>query len=175
MYKRQFWDSFRAFGTDYQTAVDAHTQTVETGLESAPSYYKRADTLEELAQLIEVDKDTLLSTIERYNERCEAGEDVDFYKESHFLYPIKEGPFTACMVAPGLLGVCGGIHISDDFEVLNDADEPVGGLYAIGNCAGDIYAYDYPINVQGNSHGRCLVEGKCLGEQLAGVYDQVKA
>ena len=42
-------------------------------------------------------------------------------------------------------------------------------------CAGDIYAYDYPINVQGNSHGRCLVEGKCLGEQLAGVYDKVKA
>ena len=117
-----FWDSFRAFGTDYQTAVDAHTQTVETGLESAPSYYKRADTLEELAELIEVDKDALLSTIERYNERCEAGEDVDFYKESHFLYPIKESPFTACMVAPGLLGVCGGIHISDDFEVLNDAD-----------------------------------------------------
>ena len=22
-----------------------------------------------------------------------------------------------------------------------------------------MYAYDYPINVQGNSHGRCLVEG----------------
>ena len=35
-----------------------------------------------------------------------------------------------------------------------------------------MYAYDYPINVQGNSHGRCLVEGKCLGEQLAGVYKE---
>ncbi|MFR9169315.1 MAG: FAD-binding protein, partial [Gordonibacter urolithinfaciens] len=109
----------------------------------------------------------------RYNKMCEQGEDTDFYKEGHFLYPIKEGPFTACMVAPGLLGVCGGIHISDNFEVLDAEDKPVEGLYAIGNCAGDIYAYDYPINVQGNSHGRCLIEGKCLGEQLAGVYQEI--
>ena len=43
----------------------------------------------------------------------------------------------------------------------------------IGNCAGDIYAVDYPINIQGNSHGRCLVQGKCLGEQLAGVYQEI--
>ena len=25
--------------------------------------------------------------------------------------------------------------------------EPIPGLYAIGNCAGDIYAVDYPINI----------------------------
>ena len=42
-------------------------------------------------------------------------------------------------------------------------------------CAAGMYAYDYPINIQGNSHGRCLVEGKCLGEYLAGVYEDVKA
>ena len=34
-----------------------------------------------------------------------------------------------------------------------------------------MYAYDYPINIQGNSHGRCLMEGKCLAEQLAGVSE----
>ena len=163
MYKRQ----------DYQVAVESHTKSVESGLEKVPDYYKRADTLEELAEMLDVDKDEFLKSVERYNKMCEQGEDTDFYKEGHFLYPIKEGPFTACMVAPGLLGVCGGIHISDNFEVLDAEDKPVEGLYAIGNCAGDIYAYDYPINVQGNSHGRCLIEGKCLGEQLAGVYQEI--
>ena len=29
------------------------------------------------------------------------------------------------MVAPGLLSVVGGIHISDNFEVLNENDEPM--------------------------------------------------
>jgi hypothetical protein len=33
---------------------------------------------------------------------------------------------------------------------------------------GDIYAVDYPINIQGNSHGRCLTFGYLLGEHLAG-------
>ena len=104
-------------------------------------------TLEELAELIEVDPTELKATVERYNKLCKAGEDTDFFKENHFLFPIEQGPFTACMVAPGLLSVVGGIHISDNFEVLNENDEPIPGLYAIGNCAGDIYAVDYPINI----------------------------
>lgn len=170
-----FWDSFRAYGTDYQAAVDSHAKGVESGLEKTPAYFKRANTLEELAEMMEVDKDEFLASVDRYNKRCKEGEDTDFYKESHFLYPIEEGPFTACMVAPGLLAVVGGIHVSDSFEVLNAENQPVEGLYAIGNCSGDMYAYDYPINVQGNSHGRCLVEGKCLGEQLAGVYQEIGA
>ena len=168
-----FWDTFRPYGSDYQAAVDGHTKTVENGLTEVPDYYKRADTLEELAELIEVDPTELKATVERYNKLCKAGEDTDFFKENHFLFPIEQGPFTACMVAPGLLSVVGGIHISDNFEVLNENDEPIPGLYAIGNCAGDIYAVDYPINIQGNSHGRCLVQGKCLGEQLAGVYQEI--
>lgn len=168
-----FWDSFRAVGSSPADASASHAETVEAGVTEDPDNYKKADTIEELVAQLDVPADVALETIERYNQMCEAGEDTDFYKESHFLFPIKEGPFYACKVGPGLLAVPGGIHISDDFEVLNSENEPVPGLYAIGNCAGDIYAYDYPINIQGNSHGRCLVEGKCLGEQLAGVYQEI--
>ena len=170
-----FWDSFRAVGSTYADASASHAAAVEKGVTDTPDNYKKADTIDELLEQLDVDVETAKASIERYNELCAAGEDTDFFKESHFLYPIEQGPFYACKVGPGLLGVCGGIHISDDFEVLTADDEPIPGLYAIGNCAGDIYAYDYPINVQGNSHGRCLVEGKCLGEQLAGVYEDVKA
>ena len=170
-----FWDSFRAVGTTFADASASHKKEVIEGVEKTPENYKVADTIEDLLKQLDVDADEAKKTIARYNELCEKGEDVDFYKESHFLYPIKQGPFYATKLGVGLLAVVGGIHISDDFEVLSADDEPIEGLYAIGNCAGDIYAYDYPINVQGNSHGRCLVEGKCLGEQLAGVYDKVKA
>lgn len=170
-----FWDSFRPVGSSYADASASHAATVEKGVTDDPENYKKADTLEELLSQLDVDAATAKATIERYNELCESGEDTDFYKESHFLFPIKQGPFYATRVAPGLLAVVGGIHISDNFEVLDAENNPIEGLYAIGNCSGDMYAYDYPINVQGNSHGRCLVEGKCLGEQLAGVYEDVKA
>ncbi len=144
-----------------------------TASTDTPDNYKTADTIEELVAQLDVSAEWRWRPIDRYNEMCEAGEDTDFFKESHYLYPIKQGPFYACKVGPGLLGVCGGVHISDNFEVLTSDNTPIPGLYAIGNCAGDIYAYDYPINIQGNTHGRCLVEGKCLGEQLAGVYQEI--
>ena len=167
-----FWDSFRAVGTTAADASASHAKTVKEGVEKTPDNYKVADTIDELLKQLDVDVDEAKKTIERYNEICKKGEDTDFYKESHFLFPIEQGPFYATKVAPGLLAVVGGIAISDNFEVVNAEGEPIKGLYAIGNCSGDMYAYDYPINVQGNSHGRCLVEGKCLGEQLAGVYKE---
>ena len=170
-----FWDSFRAVGTSPEDASASHAETVEKGVTDTPDYYKKADTLEELVAQLDMPADVALESIMRYNEMCDAGEDTDFYKESHFLYPIKQGPFYACEVGSGLLGVCGGIEINEDFQALDESGDPIPGLYAIGNCSGGMYAYDYPINIQGNSHGRCLVEGKCLGEALAGVYEDVKA
>lgn len=167
-----FWDSFRAVGTTAADASASHAKTVKEGVEKTPDNYKVADTIDELLKQLDVDVDEAKKTIERYNDICKKGEDTDFFKESHFLFPIEQGPFYATKVAPGLLAVVGGIAISDNFEVVNAEGEPIKGLYAIGNCSGDMYAYDYPINVQGNSHGRCLVEGKCLGEQLAGVYEE---
>ena len=166
-----FWDSFRAVGTTPADASASHAKTVKEGVENTPDYYKCADTIEELVEQLDVPADVALETIAHYNELCEAGEDTDFYKESHFLFPIKQGPFYAVEVGPGLLGVCGGIQINDGFQAVDANNQPIEGLYAIGNCAGGMYAYDYPINIQGNSHGRCLMEGKCLAEQLAGVSE----
>lgn len=170
-----FWDSFRAVGSSPEDASASHAKSVKTGVEEIPDNYKMGETIEELIAQLDMPADVALETIARYNEMCEAGEDTDFYKESHFLFPIKQGPFYAAKIGPGLLGVCGGIEIDDNFQVLDPEFKPIPGLYAIGNCAGGMYAYDYPINVQGNSHGRCLIEGKCLGEYLAGVYEDVKA
>ncbi len=168
-----FWDSFRAVGSTAADGSASHAATVEDGVVNTPDNYKKADTLDELLAQLDVDVETAKATIARYNEMCAKGSDTDFYKDPSALFAIEDGPFYATKVAPGLLAVVGGIQISDNFEVMKADGTPVKGLYAIGNCSGNMYAYDYPINVQGNSHGRCLVEGKCLGEQLAGVYQEI--
>ncbi|NTU88520.1 MAG: FAD-dependent oxidoreductase [Actinobacteria bacterium] len=164
-----FWDSFRMFGTDFQDAVDYFTGVVTEGIADGSGNYLVADTLEELAAAMGIPTEEFLAQTERYNTMCAAGEDTDFYKEQVFLTPVKEGPFYACKIGTGLLAVVGGVHISDNNEVLSADDTVVEGLYAVGNVSGDMYAYDYPINIQGNSHGRCLVGGKLLGEYLATV------
>lgn len=50
---------------------------------------------------------------------------------------------------------------------LDENDEVIEGLYVLGNIMGDITAVDYPINVAGNSHGRCITFGYLLGHELA--------
>ncbi len=162
-----FWDNFRGLGSTYEDGAAAMKQTVMNGLENDPKNYFKADTLEELAEKLGVDKDTFLATCERYNSMCAKGEDEDFYKDSYFLHPLAKAPFYATRIGPGLLVVVGGVHIDDNNQVLTKEDKPIEGLFAVGNVSGDMYAYDYPINFMGNSHTRCLVGGKLLGEYLA--------
>ena len=126
-----------------------------------------ADTIEELAGKIGCDAATLTATVDRYNGMCEAGEDTDYYKKPVFLTPVKQGPFYALKVGPALLAVCGGLKCNNDFQCLDENGEVIEGLYVLGNIMGDITAVDYPINVAGNSHGRCITFGYLLGHELA--------
>lgn len=102
-----------------------------------------------------------------WRKHCEAGEDTDYYKKPVFLTPVKEAPFYALKVGPALLTVAGGLKTDINFECLDADGKPIKGLYALGNCMGDITAVDYPINVAGNSHGRCITYGYLLGKDLA--------
>ncbi len=102
-----------------------------------------------------------------WRKHCAAGEDTDYYKKPVFLTPVKEGPFYALKVGPALLAVTGGLKTDINFECLDADGKPIKGLYALGNCMGDITAVDYPINVAGNSHGRCITYGYLLGKDLA--------
>ena len=164
-----FWDNFRFLGSTFEDSVETTKNTIENGVENDPKNYFKADTLEELAEKLEVPVDTFLATVERYNELVDGGEDLDFYKDAVFMTPIKEGPFYATRVGAGLLAVVGGLHIDDNNQVMTAEDEVIPGLFAVGNVSGDMYAQDYPINFMGNSHGRCLVGGYCVGTYLANL------
>ncbi len=53
---------------------------------------KKADTLEELAQLMGVPVDTFLAEVAHYNEMCHAGHDTDFFKSPQYLMPLENPP-----------------------------------------------------------------------------------
>ena len=73
------------------------------------------------------------------------------------------------MVAPGLLAVCGGIqHLGQ----LRRAERRAHPGCTPSATAPATFTPGPPINIQGNSYGRCLVQGS-LGEQLAGVYQEI--
>lgn len=160
-----FWDTMsRSVTQEFDPAeIEA---TVEAEVEKGATAWK-ADTLEELAEQIGVDKENFLAEVEKYNQFCEAGEDADFEKEAVFLYPVKEPPFYATKVEAVILVSVGGLKVNTDLQVLREDGTAIEGLYATGNTSGDLYAVDYPINMPGNSNGRCLAWGYLLGDILA--------
>lgn len=160
-----FWDSFRPYGSDPALAPAYFETQIPKYIDSDIAY--KADTLDDLAKKMSVDPSTLKATVDRYNKMCDAGEDTDYYKKPVFLTPVKQGPFYALKVGPALLTVTGGLRVDTGFRCLDSNAEPVDGLYALGNCMGDITAVDYPINVAGNAHGRCITYGYLLGKKLA--------
>ena len=84
-----------------------------------------------------------------------------------FLYPVVKAPFYAAKVGVALLAVVGGLSVNTDLQVLDDEKKPIEGLCATGNTSGDLYAIDYPINMAGNSNGRCVIWGYLLGKTMA--------
>lgn len=119
----------------------------------------KADTIDELAEKIGVDKDGLQETVKRNNEFAKTGVDLDFHRgESYYdryygdantkpnpcIAAIDEGPYYALPIHPGDIGTKGGMQTDVNARVLNDEGQPIPGLYAVGNCAASVMGSKYP-------------------------------
>ena len=129
--------------------------------------YLRADTLEELAEKMGVPAGALKETVKRYNGWCKAGEDKDFGVPARFLSSVTKPPYYAGKVSAWLLNVGYGVHVNADSQVLTESDEPIGGLFAVGNMQGDFFANSYPVTCPGSNHGRAVLFGHLVGGALA--------
>ena len=133
----------------------------------ASGEYLRADTLEELAEKMGVPPKALKETVKRYNGWCKAGEDREFGVPARFLSSVTKPPYYAGKVSAWLLNVGYGVHVNADSQVLTEKDEPIGGLFAVGNMQGDFFANSYPVTCPGSNHGRAVLFGHLVGGALA--------
>jgi fumarate reductase flavoprotein subunit len=102
-----------------------------------------ADTLEELAEACGIDYDGLAATVERYNGYCEAGEDLDFYKDPSCLLPVAKAPFYAVKQVPTWFSTLNGVVVDEDLHVLDENDKPIPGLFAGGADASQFFMTEY--------------------------------
>ena len=161
-----FWDStVREYGAPMDVSWDE--QSIMRAIGEGQDAWT-ADTLDELAEKIGTPADTFKATVERYNELCAKGHDDDYGKRPELMTPVCKPPFYATKISGVLLHIPAGLSVDTDMNVLNEYNEKIPGLYAIGNVAGDLYAIDYPLIMAGNCHGRCLTFGWHMGRVLAG-------
>ncbi|WNM28753.1 FAD-binding protein [Demequina capsici] len=154
-------------------------------LMGAKTYFKegvavKADTLEELAELMEVDKRTFKATVQRFNGFARKGVDEDFgrghdaydnyygdptHKPNPNLGEIAHGPFVAVKIVLGDLGTKGGILTDEHARALDTNGKVIDGLYAAGNCSASVMGRTYP--GAGSTLGPALVFGYLAGKHAA--------
>ena len=143
-------------------------------------FIARANTLEELAQKIDVNPEGLKATVEKFNSYAETGKDLDFQRGDslydHYygdprvqpnpvLGPIKKAPFYAMKVDPGDFGTQGGMATTPDAEVISEAGGTIPGLYAIGNCSAAVLpTYPGP----GSTLGPAMTFGYLAARHITG-------
>jgi tricarballylate dehydrogenase len=131
-----------------------------------------ADTLTELAEKMDIDRDVFLKTISDYNEGVQDGEFNPHAKDgkgtagvtppkSNWANRIEQPPFLAFPVTCGITFTFGGVKVSERAEVLNAEDEPIPGLYAAGEMVGGLFFDNYP-------GGSGLMSGAVFGKLAGG-------
>lgn len=131
----------------------------------------RADTLEELAEKLKItDAAAFVETVKRYNEMAASGKDTEFGVPSKYLKAIDTPPYYGIHRHIRLTMACSGVEVNGDLQCLDTDGNPIEGLYAIGNCAGNFYGgVDYPLTVFGLNLGHNYTEGYVAGRKLAAM------
>lgn len=124
----------------------------------------KADTLEELLRKINLPLDTAKEQIAHYNTLCEKGNDEDFGKVAHRMFPVQQGPFYATKFTPATMIVClGGLQSDQYCRCYDENGNIIKGLYVAGNVQGDRFSGEYPLTIPGISHSMALVFGRLAG------------
>ncbi|GGF72864.1 FAD-dependent oxidoreductase [Alteromonas lipolytica] len=129
----------------------------------------KADTLEELAAKLGItDVDAFISSVQRYNEMVAEGQDTEFGKPSKFLKTIDKAPYYGIHRLLGMSMSCSGVEVDENLQCLDINGNPIDGLYAAGNCAGNFYGgVEYPMTVAGLNLGHNYTQGYVIGKALA--------
>jgi succinate dehydrogenase/fumarate reductase flavoprotein subunit len=146
------------------------------------------------ARGVKLEKDflpTLRKTIARFNEFARTGVDEDFHRgqtaielfthggraednklPNETMFPLADkGPYYATIVAPGAIDTKGGPKVNRNMQILDSVEQPVPGLYGIGNCVASASGQSYWSG--GGTWGPYATFGVLAGRSI--VKEPVKA
>lgn len=131
------------------------------------------DTIAEMEVGLDLPRDSLRTTLERYNRDAGDQEDRSFFKHPDWLTPLDSGPWAAFDVSfdtsSYLFMTLGGLRTDSRARVLTPRGVPVPGLFAAGACASTI-PQDGKGYASGMSLGPGSFFGRVAGRQAAAAH-----
>lgn len=137
------------------------------GIESCAGIVK-ADTIEDLADQLGLEPDTLAKTVTRYNEFCATGADEDYGKPAEQLLSIETAPFYGAFITPTLFTTVGALSVNENMQVIDTDGHAIAGLFAAGGDAAGLYGSNYDVDVcSGSQQGWAATSGRLAAERLS--------
>ena len=100
---------------------------------------KQADTIEGLAEQLNIDPATLAQTLADWNEAVKNKNDTAFGRTTGMENDLSTAPYYAIQVAPGIHHTMGGVKINTAAEVISTEGEVIPGLFAAGEVTGGVH------------------------------------
>ena len=140
---------------DRATAIEFYDQK---------GYVTTGKTMEELAEKIDLPKETLAKTVDGWNTDVAEKKDAQFNRATAMEHDLSSPNYYAIKIAPGIHYTMGGVKINTNTEVLDKENQPIRGLYAAGEVTGGLHGNN---RIGGNSVAEIIIFGRQAGIQAA--------
>ena len=132
-----------------------------------------SDSLEDLAKELDIHLESFLATVREFNEAIDDTKPFIQYRldgrrtrglipdKTNWAQKIDTPPFQGYAVVCGLTMTYGGLRTNEKAQVIDTSDQPIQGLYAVGEVTGGFFYHNYP-------SGTGLVRGAVMG-RIAGA------
>ena len=135
-----------------------------------------SDSLEELAKELDIHVEQFLATVREFNEAIDDTKPFIQYRldgrrtkglipdKTNWAQKIDTPPFRGYAVVCGLTMTYGGLRTNEKAQVIDTSDQPIQGLYAVGEVTGGFFYHNYP---SGTGLVRGAVMGRIAGSEAA--------
>ncbi|AMC94168.1 fumarate reductase [Erysipelothrix larvae] len=146
----------------FDQGVKDRVKAINTYVEAG--FVLESDTLEGLAEKMNVDKESFTTTLESWNQSVASQNDTDFGRKTGMDHDLGTGPYFAIKIAPGVHHTMGGVKMNANTEVLDQSNTPIPGLYAAGELVGGIHGNN---RIGGNAVADIIIFGRQSGVKAA--------
>ena len=160
----EYWLIHSSDEFDFDNEKTLEKEDFKKVLEEGKFGWVRGETLEELAEKIDVPYENLKASIDAYNKCYEEKAEEDEFGRTLFAYPFEKGPFVAVPRTPALHHTMGGLKIDTEAHVIDKDGNQIPGLYAAGEITGGIHGAN---RVGGNAITDTVVFGRIAGQNAA--------